>query len=694
MNAWLLPGVPAVAGAALAVAGRRADRAAPALGALAAAVTVALAVAAAVTRPAGTVRLVGGFASGLAVDGLSAALAVTVAVAAFAVLLFATGDRPGAEARFTGLMLIFTAAMLLTVTATDLLLLLMGWEVMGAMSYALIGFWWRDPGRVRAGGLAFVTTRAGDLGLYAAAGFAVAGAGGLELAGLAGAARPWRDLAAAGIVLAALGKSAQLPFSFWLSRAMAGPSPVSALLHSATMVAAGAYLLLRVQPLLAATGWAATLVAWAGALTALALGLVALAQRDLKQLLAASTCAQIGFLVLAAGAAAISAGAAHLAAHAAVKSLLFLCAGAWLATLGTESLAALRGAARRDRLAGLAFAAGALSLAGIPPLALWVTKGAVLTAVTPLSLPLYGVALAASLTAAAYSARALLILWARPAPGAPAGPPRDRRAGAAPLPGSPPRLRARGISPAGRVSLAGLALGALGFGAVALPPVADAWSRLTGSPPRGEFVSPAELAVSAVLALAVLAAVAVRRHARPAPAAPPAVRHGDARPDAVRHGDARRAGRHRGDRAGAVRRGRTGGGTAGGGWQAGRYGRYGRYGRRALGEWLWLERAAVAVAWRPLPAVARALAWVDDRVIDGAVRGVARAAVAVARVSGREGEGVLDGVVRGVAGGVAWLGGVARRPQTGQAHTYFAQAAVALVVLAVVIGAVGAACSP
>ncbi|NED59226.1 NADH-quinone oxidoreductase subunit L, partial [Micromonospora aurantiaca] len=139
--------------------------------------------------------------------------------------------------------------------------------------------------------VAFLTTRAADMGLYAAAGFALAGAHSLRLDALAHADAPWRDLIAAGLVVSALGKSAQLPFSFWLARAMSGPSPVSALLHSATMVAAGAYLLMRVHPLLAATGWADALVAWTGAVTALVMGAVALAQHDLKQLLAASTCA-------------------------------------------------------------------------------------------------------------------------------------------------------------------------------------------------------------------------------------------------------------------------------------------------------------------------------------------------------------------------------------------------------------------
>ena len=129
------------------------------------------------------------------------------------------------------------------------------------------------------------------------------------------------------MLVAALGKAAQLPFSFWLSRAMVGPSPVSALLHSAAMVAMGGYLLLRAAPLLQATGWADSAAAWVGAVTALLLGAVAVAQRDLKQLLAASTAAQLGFVVLAAGASAVAGGAAHLVAHAATKALLFLAAG-------------------------------------------------------------------------------------------------------------------------------------------------------------------------------------------------------------------------------------------------------------------------------------------------------------------------------------------------------------------------------
>ncbi|MEW2355006.1 proton-conducting transporter membrane subunit [Spirillospora sp. NPDC029432] len=491
---WALPGLPLAAGALLLLAGRRADRLAPALGVAAALATLAAAIGAAAARPAVRFPLFEGMPGGLAVDGLSAALAVTAAAATLAVLVFAAGDMPAtaARARFCGLMLVFAGAMLVTVTATDLAVLLMGWEVMGAMSYALIGFRWRDPRRTGSAGVAFLTTRAGDLGLYAAAGCAVAGTHALSLDGLAAAPAPWRDLIAAGIVAAALGKSAQLPFSFWLSRAMDGPSPVSALLHSATMVAAGAYLLLRLQPLLAATGWAGPLVAWAGALTALLLGAVALAQRDLKQLLAASTCAQVGFMVLAAGAASIAGGAAHLVAHAAVKSLLFLCAGAWLTALGTRDLARLRGAARRHRLVGAAFTAGALALAGLPPLSLWATKGAILTAVAEESRPLYAVGLAAAVLATLYALRALLAVW-RPAPDAADGP------------------------DAGfleKLPLPVLAAGAALLGVLALPGLDGPWRRLLGTPPGGGAV-PAELLVSGSLAVtAVAAALLLQRHRR------------------------------------------------------------------------------------------------------------------------------------------------------------------------------------
>ncbi|GAA3601738.1 hypothetical protein GCM10022419_102560 [Nonomuraea rosea] len=625
MNAllWLLPGLPACAGGLLLIV-RRAGRAVAITVAI---LTLGLAWYAAVTRPAVTTRLF--FREGLAVDGLSAVMVVTVAAVALAVLVFAAGELR--EARFYGLMLIFVGAMLTTVTAADLVLLLMGWEVMGAMSYALIGYWWHDPGRVWSGTIAFLTTRAGDLGLYVAAGAALAGAGGvpgaLSLDLLAGA--DGRDLIAAGIVLAALGKSAQLPFSFWLSRAMDGPSPVSALLHSATMVAAGAYLLLRTQPLLAATGWAAVVVAWAGALTAVLLGGVAVTQRDLKQLLAASTCAQIGFMVAAAGVAAVAGGVAQLVAHAAVKCLLFLGAGAWLSALGTKDLGELGAAGRRFPLVGVSFGVGALALAGVPPLALWVTKDAILAAVPA---PLYVALLAAGLLAAAYSAKALAAVWRRRPVGEVAG---------------------RAVSVWEKAPMPVLALGAAGLGVVGVPAVFGWWARLVGDP---QAAGPAlgELVLSGALAAVVVLVVMAVRLRAPAPAA-----------GRLERGLPRGVGGASGVRAGEL--GGSSRARAGG----------------IFGEWLWLERGALLLVWRPVMALAGAVAWFDDRVLDAAVNAVPRLGLAAARVARSPFEAGVDGVVRAVAAAAGRLGALARRPQTGQVHTYFAQAAVALIVLAV-----------
>ncbi|WP_206793241.1 NADH-quinone oxidoreductase subunit L [Amycolatopsis sp. MtRt-6] len=592
MTLWLLIALPLLAGAGLLLTGRAADRVAPAAGVGTAVVTLVLAVVAAIARPEVSAPLLARLRVGLAVDGLSAVMVVTVAVVLVAVLVFAAGEFGAAEsrARFHGLMLVFATAMLVTVTARDLVVLLMAWEVMGACSYALIGFWWREDHRVSSGAIAFLTTRTADLGLYLAAGAALAGGvAGLSLAGLPAAAGGWRDAVAAGIALAALGKSAQLPFSFWLSRAMDGPSPVSALLHSATMVAAGAYLLIRVEPLLAATGWAAGTVAWIGVLTALVLGAVAVVQRDLKQVLAASTCSQLGFMVLAAGAGGAAAGTGQLVAHAATKSLLFLGAGAWLVALGTKDLQRLRGAARRYPLLGVVFTIGALTLAGVPPLSIWVTKDAVLAAALADSPALYVAGLAAALVSGAYVGRVLVILW------------------------QPAEVAERRLSPLllGPLPVLAAAAALLGIGLlVGAPEVTPGW---------------AELAASGLLAIVGVAGAGlwVRRRALP---------------------------------------------------EAG-----------VLAGWLRLERVAQVALATPAMWLARGLARFDDQVVDGGVRVAAATGAALGKLADVRVEVSIEAVVRGVSRGARALGRQAPRPQTGQLHHYYAQAAVALGVLAVLL---------
>lgn len=502
---WLLIAVPLGAGAALALAGRGVNRPAPALGVVAALATLGLAVAAALVRPEASAPLFRGMQAGLAVDGLSAVMVVTVAAVTEGVLLFSAADssRDENRGRFFGLMLLFAGAMLVTVTATTLPLLLMAWEVMGATSWALIGYRWQEQGRVRAAGVSFLTTRTADLGLYLAAGAALAGGvGSLRLDALPRAASPWLEVVTAGVVAAALGKSAQLPFSFWLSKAMQGPSPVSALLHSATMVAAGAYLLLRLHPLLAATAWAGPLVAWTGAVTALALGIVAAVQRDLKQLLAASTAAQIGYMVLAAGSGALAGGVTQLVAHAATKSALFLGAGAWLTALGTKELSALRGAVGHPRTLGAAFALGTLTLAGLPPLSLWAAKDEVLAAARAENAGLYVVGLAGAAVAAVYSVKALWYVT-RPLPeNAEAGYDTEQHG-------------TRSVPRAVPLPVWALTGAAAVLGVLALPAPASWLRRLVGTPAEP---APAawELALSAGLALAA-AGTAWWWSGRPAP---------------------------------------------------------------------------------------------------------------------------------------------------------------------------------
>lgn len=485
---WLLICLPAGCGAAL-LLNRRGDRFAAGISVTVSAVVVALSIVVAMTHPAVSVAFVAGGQFGLSADSLSAVVVPAVAVVTLLVLVFAVADIREAAGRFHGLMLLFASAALLTATAATLPALLLAWEVMGAASYALIGFWWRDDFRMSAGLTAFVTTRSADLGLYLAAGAALAGGAGLALADLPHATTLWRNTIAAGLFIAALGKAAQLPFSFWLSRAMEGPSPVSALLHSAAMVAMGAYLLLRIQPLLAATGWAAELAAWTGAVTAVLLGAVAVAQRDLKQLLAASTAAQLGFVVMAAGVGTVSGGAAQLVAHAFTKAGLFLAAGAWLSLLGTKQLDKLNGVARRWPLVGWCATIGAAALAGIAPLSLWATKDAVLAVALEHSIALYAVGLVAAALSAAYAAKILVAVWGTPAP---IGDPRS------------PKLKAPNAFV--QLPILVLAAGAAVAGVLALPPIAPTLSRVLDHGSTAYSTVP-ELATSALLALLVVAAV-------------------------------------------------------------------------------------------------------------------------------------------------------------------------------------------
>ena len=353
----------------------------------------------------------------LVVDPLGALLAMTVATVGLLVLVYAVGYMRGErdEVRFFAAMAFFVAAMQTLVLAGDWILFLAAWELIGLASYLLIGFWYERPGVAAAATRAFTTTRAADLGLYVGI-FALAAAlGTTEIAATLSAGGAAATVAGLAFLVAAIGKSAQAPLQGWLLDAMAGPTPVSALLHSATLVVAGVVLMTRASPLLSED--MRVLVALVGGVTALLTGVAAIAQRDLKRTLAASTSSQLGMMLLALGAGSAGAAAVHLVANAAMKSSLFLGSGIFQHARGSTAFADLDGIGRERRPAFLAMVVAGLALAGIPPLAGFWSKDAVIAAT--LHAPQRGLfalfAVAASTLTGAYVGRTLRLLWGDPA---------------------------------------------------------------------------------------------------------------------------------------------------------------------------------------------------------------------------------------------------------------------------------------
>ncbi len=365
-------------------------------------------------RPSAELPGLPGLPLRLTAEPLTAVLAAAVAVVGFSVMVYAVGymrSEAGLTRFFAG-MSFFVAAMQALVLAGDWVLLLAAWELIGFSSYLLIGFWFERPGVGQSATRAFLYTRSADLGLYVAIFVLIAQTGTSEISRtleVSGA-----SVVAAGLflLLAAAGKSAQTPLHGWLLDAMAGPTPVSALLHSATLVAAGAILLIRAFPLLPPA--VLVVVGVLGGLTTLVAGATALAQRDLKRLLAASTSSQYGLMLLAVGAGAPVAALFHLLAHASIKSALFLGAGIFQhAVGGSTEFAALRGVGRARRRVFLGFVIAGLALAGVPPLSGFWSKDAILAAsfVSPNAPVLATLALAGILLTGLYVARALRVLW-------------------------------------------------------------------------------------------------------------------------------------------------------------------------------------------------------------------------------------------------------------------------------------------
>jgi len=353
---------------------------------------------------------------GLLLDPVAAIMLLVVTIVGVCVQVYSLGymHRDERVGWYFAVLTLFTSAMLALVLADNFLMLYMAWEVMGLCSYLLIGFWHEQEAPRKASQKAFLTTRVGDVGFAIGLAVMYATVGSFDFDVVLGSAGSWAPGIATAVALlllfGAMGKSAQVPLHVWLPDAMAGPTPASALIHAATMVAAGVYLVGRALPIFEASGVALTVTMFVGALTALLGGLMAAVQHDIKKVLAYSTISQLGYMFLAIGAGGAVAGIFHLVTHAFFKSLLFLGAGVIIHAAHTQDMREMGGLARHLKVTSVTFGIGALALAGIFPFSGFWSKDEILYAAWSHGHYLtFFVALAAAFVTAFYVAR----LWFR-----------------------------------------------------------------------------------------------------------------------------------------------------------------------------------------------------------------------------------------------------------------------------------------
>jgi NADH-quinone oxidoreductase subunit L len=434
---WLIPALPLLGVAVLLVAGRRMGE--PLAGWFATAMIAGSFVAGVVTYlgllaedednrqtvfTLFTWLPAGGFSVDVAflADPLSLTMVLFVTGVGTLIHLYSIGYMHG-DARFSTFFLylnLFCFSMLMLVLGDNLLVTFLGWEGVGACSYLLISFWFTDEANASAGKKAFVTNRIGDCGFLIAMFLTFATLGTLSYAGEDGIlanAGALPAVTATGIALllfvGAIGKSAQLPLYVWLPDAMAGPTPVSALIHAATMVTSGVYLLTRVNPIIAeAFTWVPTSIAWVGAATALFAATVAVAQRDIKKVLAYSTVSQLGFMFLAVGSGAYVAAIFHMVTHAFFKALLFLGAGSVIHGMHEEQDMRRMGALRAFMpITAITFIIGWLAIAGVPPFAGFWSKDEILLYAFAKSPVLWAVGLVTALLTAYYMSRQVFMVF-------------------------------------------------------------------------------------------------------------------------------------------------------------------------------------------------------------------------------------------------------------------------------------------
>jgi NADH-quinone oxidoreductase subunit L len=638
--------------------------------------------------------------TGILIDNVTAVMLLVVTIVSTLVHLFSIGYMHGDPRynRFFAYLSIFSFSMLGLVLAESFLFIYIFWELVGLSSYLLIGFWFEKKSASDAGKKAFIVNRVGDFGfligiliIYATCGvlgydqvFQAIGEG--KLAGTL------LTLAGIGVFCGAIGKSAQFPLHVWLPDAMEGPTPVSALIHAATMVAAGVYLVGRVYPMF--TPDAFLVIACFGLITLFLTATIAVAQNDIKKVLAYSTCSQLGYMVMGLGVGGYTAGLAHLTTHAAFKACLFLGSGSVIHAVHSQDIQEMGGLRKKMPITFVTFLIATLAISGVPGFSGFYSKDMILAAALEFGMksgnPLHmiffiGALFTAGLTAF-YMFRLVILTFF--------GKPRDHH-----------KYDHAHESPASMwvplVILAGLSFSfwySGWFGTLVQKPKSRANLAAVSAPahpaPAMEQAAPPHAAGPAAGSPAQEATATASREA----SAPPAETHG-APPATAETGHGEAAGAHGASHDEHLAH------------LAHAYAMYSSVAVGVLGIFLafvvyslgWINPARVAEALKPLhkflqnkwyfdelyeatiisgsKALSRGLAWFDQNVVDGLVNLTARLGVFLSFLVGKFDNGVVDGAVNGVASVTIGSGSVLRRLQTGKLYHYvFALAGGALII--------------
>ncbi len=357
---------------------------------------------------------------GVLIDGLSSVMLVVVTLVSFLVHIYSLGymhDDPRFK-RFYAYLSFFTFAMLFLVVSNNFLQFFIGWEIMGLASYLLIGFWFEKNSAANASKKAFITTKIGDLGFFLSilTLFSLLGTVNFEQVARCVAENQISPLIsgliALGFFWGSCGKSAQVPLHVWLPDAMEGPTPVSALIHAATMVAAGVFLVARSYFLFEHGPFSLEIVAWVGGITALLAATMALVATDFKRVLAFSTVSQLGYMMLAMGVGGRTAGMFHLTTHAFFKALLFLCAGSVIHATHTNDIREMGGLSRKMVWTFVTFTIAWLAISGVPPFSGFFSKDMILEAALESGhVALFSIALFVAFLTAFYMTRLLLLVF-------------------------------------------------------------------------------------------------------------------------------------------------------------------------------------------------------------------------------------------------------------------------------------------